>query len=350
MSGPIDIAAIVDMLTGAIEALCITLLPAGVKEGAEYRVGSVAGEPGRSMAVHLHGPRAGVWCDFGGLPSDRGDALDLVAKVKFNGDKRQALAWSRAWLGLDAIDPASFAERRRQIAEKKARAVDVDKKTRGWAQAMFIRAQPKIADTLAERYFLGRFIDWRALGRMPASLRFAAELAHPETGELVPAIIAAITGPAGDTIAVHRTYLERLPDGRVVKLRGVKDAKLTLGTYAGGAIRLWRGATGKPLRDAVSGEWAMIGEGIEDTATGIGARPDLRAFASVSGSNIVILPPAITGVILLAQNEDNAAAEAAFERVVAAYQKQGKRVKVARVDRAQGKDVNELAQRALAGG
>src|SRR5579872_5068464 len=54
--GPMDIVA--------IAALLAELLPAGIREGAEWRIGSVAGEPGRSMGVHLGGAKAGVWYDW----------------------------------------------------------------------------------------------------------------------------------------------------------------------------------------------------------------------------------------------------------------------------------------------
>lgn len=67
-------------------------------EGAEWRVGSLAGEPGRSCAIHLGGTKSGVWSDF--ASGEGGDALDLMAAVRFGGDKRAALVWSRRWLGI----------------------------------------------------------------------------------------------------------------------------------------------------------------------------------------------------------------------------------------------------------
>ncbi len=76
------------------------LLPAGVREGAEWRCGSIAGEKGRSLAVHLFGSKAGLWGDF--AANQAGDALDLVAAVRFRGDKGAALKWAREWLGMPA--------------------------------------------------------------------------------------------------------------------------------------------------------------------------------------------------------------------------------------------------------
>jgi len=87
------------MLAERIDQLVIDLLPAGRREGYEWRVGSVAGETGHSLGVHLAGNKAGVWCDFNGS-GDSGDALDLVCAVR-DLNMGQALSWSRLWLGLD---------------------------------------------------------------------------------------------------------------------------------------------------------------------------------------------------------------------------------------------------------
>jgi hypothetical protein len=61
-------------------------------------------------------------------------------------------------------------------------------------------------------------------------------------------------------VAVHRTWL--MPDGS--GKAPLRDPKMTLGRYAGGAIRLWRGASGKALKDAPTGDSIVITEGIEE--------------------------------------------------------------------------------------
>lgn len=85
---PIDAGALSAMLADRSLSFCMEFLPAGVREGGEWRIGSVASEPGRSMAVHLSGPKAGVWKDW--AADIGGDALDLAAHVLFGGDKGQA--------------------------------------------------------------------------------------------------------------------------------------------------------------------------------------------------------------------------------------------------------------------
>jgi hypothetical protein len=87
-------------LAERIEALVRELLPNGTREGHEWRVGNLHGDRGFSLAVHLGGCKAGVWCDF--ATGERGDALDLV-KAVLNVDARKALAWSHRWLGTADI-------------------------------------------------------------------------------------------------------------------------------------------------------------------------------------------------------------------------------------------------------
>lgn len=56
------------------------LLPNGKKSGAEWRVGSISGESGESLGVHLTGEKSGIWSDFANGSS--GDLLDLWAATR----------------------------------------------------------------------------------------------------------------------------------------------------------------------------------------------------------------------------------------------------------------------------
>ena len=58
------------------------LLPQGKKLGHEWRVGSISGEPGQSLGVHLLGDKAGLWCDFASGGSHSGDLLDLWSQSR----------------------------------------------------------------------------------------------------------------------------------------------------------------------------------------------------------------------------------------------------------------------------
>ena len=96
-SPDIPIPEIVDRLTGNIAALCEYLLPNGRRDGPEWRCGSVQGEPGKSLAVHLTGAKAGIWCDF--ADGSKGDPLDLI-EACLRLDKGEAVLWAKDWLGI----------------------------------------------------------------------------------------------------------------------------------------------------------------------------------------------------------------------------------------------------------
>ena len=57
-------AEIARLLAARVDQLVLDLLPTGHREGHEWRVGSIGGEPGHSLGVHLTGTKAGVWSDF----------------------------------------------------------------------------------------------------------------------------------------------------------------------------------------------------------------------------------------------------------------------------------------------
>lgn len=76
------------------------LLPAGKKEGQEWRVGSIRGEPGKSLGVHLTGAKAGLWSDFS--TGEAGDLLDLWCN-SCGIETVEALHLARKWLGVEAV-------------------------------------------------------------------------------------------------------------------------------------------------------------------------------------------------------------------------------------------------------
>src|SRR5690606_40595462 len=67
-------------LAADVEGVVRLLLPNGRREGHEWRVGSVHGESGRSLGVHMTGQKAGVWLD--GATGESGDLIGLWMAVK----------------------------------------------------------------------------------------------------------------------------------------------------------------------------------------------------------------------------------------------------------------------------
>lgn len=347
MTHLVDIRVIVAGLAGRIASLCGELLPGGMRDGHEWRCGSVAGEAGQSMGVHLVGDKAGVWADFS--TGETGDALDLVAAVLFRGDKKQALVWARRWLGLDTRDPRELATHRkeieRQASKQQERQADADERRRRLAFRIWLSARENIEGTPAAEYLQGRGIDFSELGRFPGALRFAPDLYHRE-GSSFPAMVAGVHGADGRFVAVHRTYLARRPDGTWSKAP-VKDAKVTLGRYVGGTIRLWRpvidGVVGRPIGEAPAGSHAFLCEGIEDGLTIAMARRDAYVVVAVSLANMarVRLPRTIEHVTIVADNDPGAQAIAAFERAVDALVADGRDVEIVRPPEGY-KDANDL--------
>lgn len=283
------------MLQGRVDALVRELLPAGRREGPEWRVGSLAGEKGKSMAVHLGRERAGVWADF--QSGQRGDVLDLVAAVRFGGNKAEALRWSRAWLGLD--DPSRpfvampVAPRERQVRDD---AEDRAKKS-GAARALWLGGQ-LLGGTPAAAYLDGRGIGPGAIGRAPGALRFRPDVWCSERQRNAPAMLAACVR-AGRIVACHRTFLEEKPGGIWGKA-SIRAAKKVLGPIGGAFIPVWRGRSGRPVAEAPEDDTLIICEGIEDALTLALHLPECRVFAAYSLGNIASLqlPPVFADIVL----------------------------------------------------
>ena len=327
------------MLAAQAPALAARLLPAGHREGQEWVHASLTGTSRRSLAIHLSGRKAGVWSDFSS--GEKGDALGLVAAIVCGGDIADAMAWARSWLGL--ADGPGPAERRRQ-APPVAAVADIELEeaaTRNAAIRLFLEGTVQLAGTPVAAYLAGRGIDLAELRRQPRSLRYHGAVWNRETGRKGPAMLAAVTNDAGDMIAVHRTWLGLSSDGKWTKA-SLATAKMSLGRVTGGSVRLWRGASGRPLARAPDGETVAIGEGIETAMSVVVACPELRVLAAVSLANManIVLPPTIATVILLKDEDgENPATHKAFARAVAHFQAEGRTVRAARPP--VGKDFND---------
>jgi hypothetical protein len=157
-------------------------------------------------------------------------------------------------------------------------------------------------------------------------------------------LVAAITNFEGRIVAVHRTWV--MPDGS--GKAPLLHPKKTLGSYRGGCVRLWRGTTGRPLKDVLPGDTVVIGEGLEDSLTAVVAAPEYRVLCAVSLSNVsaIRLPEAIKTVIILGQNDPpGSAAVHTLRRAIATFQAQGRTVKIARPSPIY-KDFNDVVRRA----
>jgi hypothetical protein len=260
-------------LADRITSLAPELLPGGHREGREWRAGSVRGEAGHSLGVHLAGERAGVWCDF--AAGEAGDALDLV-RATLGLDMPDALAWSRRWLG---IEPGTAELPRRPASPPPADpASDPDRWRRTWAAAR------PIAGTLAAAY-----LDARGLRYDDPSgdvLRFAprrARLSPASVLEHRPAMLALLRDArTGETCGIVSTYLA--PDGRD-RLRDHKGRTVT-GRARGAVVML------SPYDEPTMG--LALCEGVE---TGIaGHVAGLRPIWACGGAGTLATLPVLGGI------------------------------------------------------
>lgn len=355
--GLVSIERISEGLRARAQELCVQLLPNGRREGHEFMIGGVSGEPGRSMAINL-GARAGVWADFS--TGESGDAIDLIAAVLFRGDKGDAIRWAKSWLGLDGLDPGRLKQTRQAVVAK-ARQDETaltDDEMRDRAARMFRGAKCHgFVGTPADDYLHGRGVSLRQLGRVPGVLAYGPNIWNPERRANIPAMLAAVQR-RNVVVGVHRTFLAIEGPNRARKA-AVLNPKLSLGPIRGGVIPLWRGNSKlgwSALWDAeLALDWPAVDadravtltEGIEDALSIAVASPDRRVVACVSLANMgsAELPPCLTDVTIAADNDapGSKAATRGLPRVVAAMQRQGRSVRIA-CPPAQFKDFNAWLQ------
>jgi hypothetical protein len=252
------------MLAARIETLARDLLPDGHREGAEWRCGSVSGEPGGSLGVHLVGAKAGVWADF--ATGQRGDAVDLVRAV-LHLDMAGALDWSRRWLRIETRPVLPTAASPTLATDLRGDG-DPERWRRPWGAAR------PIGGTLAERYLSARRLRLddsagRVLRYLPQRWR-----QRPDTGilESHPALLALLCDVrSGAAVGVINIFLradgaDRLRDRKGKTVTGrARLAAIMLSSFDDPTIGLviCEGVeTGIALRQAeLAPVWALGGAG-----------------------------------------------------------------------------------------
>lgn len=326
--------AIEDMLLHRVEVLARELAPDGQRRGHEW----VARNPARadnslgSFSINLTN---GKWGDFaaGDLASRHWPCLSLVAYLatagrwKTENERPGAIRWARDWLGLtdrsaSPAERAKIEEEANSASRERAHELKtVNEKKRLAAHRMWIEAAPLDGSDPASLYLMARGIDVTQIpGGIPGALRWTMTCRR-YTGENAfdehPALLAAMhkEGSPNGFAAVHRTFLRQEESGRWWKAFG-KESKTILGAKAGASIRLTRGPSGRPLAQALEGEWIGVAEGIENALSAalavrdralseVVAEGGLRVLAAATLENIgkLALPDAIGGVWLIADND-----------------------------------------------
>jgi hypothetical protein len=311
-----------------------------VKDGGVWALGDLNDKPGRSLKIWRRGVKQGEWWDFsegrGGHPL----GLVIEAALGGKGDAGEGIRWAAKFCGVDGEEtPEERAKREanaaRQREQREREEADAAARKRRAAQGLFLHGGP-IAGTMAEDYLRGRGVDLRRLGRQPGSLRFHPTVRCPDSGRDRPALLAGASDAQG-FLTVHRTYLFRLNDGRVVKADAAAvpavwrmvDAKKLYGPMNGGIVSIWRGDSGKPLHAMPAGEWIVLTEGIEDAVSVAIAAPEMRVGCVVALPFLgrAFLPKQCGGVLWHRHRGDGPKAVGDLERQYQALRARGIDVK-----------------------
>ncbi len=143
-----------------------------------------------------------------------------------------------------------------------------------------------IANTPAERYLRERGLR----GPFPDTLRYVPGLKHRPTGQLFPALVAAVAiWPSREVSGIHRTFIRADGMGKAP----ISDNKMMVGPCRGGAVRL------APAADKMA-----IAEGLE-TALTIQQETGLPTWAALSTSGLtgLIVPDGAVKISIYADHD-----------------------------------------------
>ena len=175
--------------------------------------------------------------------------------------------------------------------------------------------------TPAATYLTRRGLDWLVPHE---DVRFRPECPHP-SGARLPAMIWQVRNSQGSVCCLHRTYLTW--DGSKA---AVDPPKATMGSFAGGAIRLHPAC------------WEMVvGEGIETTASAA-TMLGIPGWAAVACGNMrarMTLPDHVRSVVIAVDNDPPGLRAARL--AVVRWRKEGRRVRLAIPD-GWGQDFNDV--------
>lgn len=256
-----------DRLAQDAEAVCRYYLSAGRKAGNYWIVGDTLNNKGRSLYVHLTGPRKGRWADA--ATDEYGDLLDLVRETCGLVDFRDVADEARRFLNEPRPEPVSshrddtpdYSSSGRPPAERARRLLSMTRSLGG---------------TLADSYLRQRAIARAAL--YPA-LRFHPSCYYRDliTGRRAsyPALIAAVTDPAGTVTGVHRTWLDPSGDGKAK----VEAPRRALGGLLGNAVR-FRFPVNGPVRVMAAGE------GLESVLSLLEVLPGMPMVAALTANHL----------------------------------------------------------------
>jgi len=158
-----EIREIIQQLNDRAEDVAAMLLPAGKREGREWLVGSVAGEPGRSCKVAVEGSKRGVFSDFA-TGGQSGDLLDLWQAVK-GISLSEAVQEAKKYLGIHEPKFEKFSEKsfRKPTPPKNAKKLIEGSAVQQYLTTERILSQEALAAYhIGEAAEIGPFSGWKS--------------------------------------------------------------------------------------------------------------------------------------------------------------------------------------------
>ena len=262
-----------------------------------------------------------------GLDSMGGDGFTLVQHW-LGCDFKTALQAIAATLGLSADIGLPTTPARPEITPKRA-AVDPERQ-RDKLAATWHAAKPVTAGDPVGSYLAQRGLD---MAVYPEALRHHHALPYwievdgqPQTLGSYPALLAAVTSPAGDLAGLHRIYLTA--DGhKAAPVHPVTGAvlpcrKLTTvgeGSMQGAGVRLYGPENGV----------LAVAEGIE-TALAARVGSGLPCWAAVSawGLQNIVLPESVTDAYVMGDNDISGTGQRAAHALARRMQEEERQVRV----------------------
>ncbi len=298
-------------LAGRAEEICRAYLPGGKRTGNYWQAGSVAGERGRSLYVHLAGGRRGRWVDE--ATGEKGDLLDLIRAARGHSRMSDAMREAASIVGGSAPEPREAVAPATPTADPRR-------------LENFLRSARAVGgDTPAARY-----LERRGL-RPEGDLKYHPSARVQVDGEArrLPALLAPVRTPDGRLEAVQRIFVRE--DGSPAEFEG---RKRHTGSPQRGAV--WFG-------DPRAARRVAICEGVEDALAILRVltpeeKRGIAVAASLSAGRLarIEMPDAVREVVLV-QDRD-AAGERAWEALGARFSGSGVAVSRALPE---GKDANE---------
>lgn len=372
-----DLDLVKQMLQQRIVDVVAKLLPRGRREGRQWvaynphviddHVSAHGGKRGPALKVAIASER-GAWTDWrNGRMGYKGDIFGLIMFVN-NCDLREALSWSRDFLGIQQMSPAdrtrlkqqaATAAKKRAAEDAEARISKIVRAAQLWERDTFATRAMSGPELHARAYFAGRNCPLEALGdALPQeTFRFAPATEwwkgakwqpgphggsrKAAEGPRFPAIHTAMRSVSGALACCHVTYLDPL----LPKKAPVEPPKLMFGEALGAVIEVSLGPSGQPFwqPDAPPGPLILC-EGIETGLSLAVAVPEARVWAGGSLAGMGHAPvqvPCVADVTVARDNNlGNPQAQKQLAQALARLEEAQKRLSV--IESHVGDDFNDL--------